>query len=236
MIDIHCHMLPGIDDGPENWDHSLALARRAVEAGIQAVVLTPHFIPGVYNWKLERGLTLHASFRNQIVEASLPLRSYLAAEVGVFPELVEWIPDGRVPLMPTGKHLLLETPMFGGKAMIKDVVFSILSLGITPILAHPERSALFSDPEMAGELVETKAELQLDAGSLLGQWGDEIQKTSFDLIDHGWVMYVASDSHGIGQRDPLDLRRTAQLIEKRWGSMARDSLTRSNPEKLLGKR
>jgi len=234
MIDIHCHMLPGIDDGPGDWQESLALARRASEVGIQTAIITPHFIPGVYRWKKERGQALHSELKRYLAESEIPLATHLSAEVGIFPELPEWILESKVPLMPTGRHLLLETPMYGGENMVKDMAFFLLSMGITPIFAHPERSALFQDLRLAKALVEAQAELQLDAGGLLGQWGSEIKRLTHDLIDHGFVHYVASDTHGTTRRDPKDLLLAADTIEKRWGAQSRKALTFINPQKLLG--
>ena len=233
MIDIHCHMLPDIDDGPRNWKQSLALARRAAEVGITTVIITPHFIPGIYRWKPDEGRALHAEFRERLTDAGVSLNTFLAAEVGLFAELPEWIQAGKVPLMPTDRHILLETPMYGGEAMLKDMAFAVLSLGITPIFAHPERSALFMDLRLARDLVETKVELQIDAGGLLGRWGPEMERLCLDLIDQGLIRYVASDAHGVKQRNPKELRLAAEVIEKRWGSRTRAELTHDNPKGLL---
>ncbi len=235
MIDIHCHMLPGIDDGPQSWGESLAIARRASEIGIKTAVVTPHFIPGVYRWRREKGEALHAEFRRRLAENEIPLETHLAAEVGIFAELPEWIVAGKVPLMPTGQHILLETPMYGGENMLRDMAFFVLSLDVIPIFAHPERSVLFQDLHLARDLVETNAELQLDAGGLLGQWGSEIKRLTLNLIDQGFVHYVASDTHGTTRRDPKDLLRAAEIIEEIWGKKIRDTLTYTNPLSLLKK-
>lgn len=233
MIDIHCHLLPNIDDGPQDWGQSLTLARLVVEAGIETSIITPHFIPGVYRWKLEEAEGLHRQFIEKLSETDVPLKSYLAAEVAVFPELPEWISRGKVPLMPTGKHLLLETPLFGGTAILSEMTFSILSMEITPIIAHPERNPIFGDRDFVRELISNEVELQVDAGSLLGTWGGGVKKLSYQLIDRGLVRYLASDCHGAGKREPGELLLAAREIERVWGAKAAEDLTQTNPSKLI---
>ena len=224
MVDIHCHMLPGVDDGPGDWPESMALARLFVKAGIQKAIITPHFIPGVYRCDIEAVSKIHEQFKKKLDDEGLNLETYLAAEVGIIAELPEWIAEGRVPLMPTGKHLLLEAPMFGGSALMRDMTFAVLSMGITPIIAHPERSPLFMELKLAEDIVATEGELQVNAGSIIGRWGPAIKKLAVTLIDRGLVHYVASDSHGPRKRPPHELVTASKEVEKIWGRAAKETL------------
>ncbi len=233
MIDIHCHLLPGIDDGPTSWEEALSLARLFAEAGVRRIVITPHFIPGVYYWTREKGEALQRELKERMRQEGVEIETYLAAEVGIFPELLEWIGEGKVPLMPTGRHLLLEAPMYGSETIVRDMAFATLSVDITPIYAHPERSPFFAEPALGRDIVASEGELQVDAGSLVGTWGSEIKRVSMDLIDRGLVRYVASDSHGPSRRDPGEFVLAAEMVEETWGIEAREVLFHENPLALL---
>jgi len=232
MVDVHCHLLPGIDDGPEDWAETLALAKMFADAGIDKIVVTPHFIPGVYSWTREEGDTLHRELVERLRREGLALETFLSAEVGIFPELPEWMGAGKIPLMPTGRHILLETPMYGSETMLRDMAYAVLSVEVTPIFAHPERSPLFMELALARDIVDSEGELQLDAGSLVGRWGDGMKKVSMNLIDAGLVRYVASDSHGPGKREPSEFVMAAEEVEKVWGAETRRALFHENPLEL----
>jgi len=232
MVDIHCHLLPGIDDGPEDWTETLALAKMFADAGIGKVIMTPHFIPGVYSWAREEGEALHRELMERLRREDLALETFLSAEVGIFPELPEWMSEGKIPLMPTERHILLETPMYGSEAMLRDMAYAVLSVGVTPIFAHPERSPLFLEMTLARDIVESEGELQIDAGSLVGRWGDTMKRVSMNLIDAGLVRYVASDSHGPRRREPSEFVMAAEEVEKLWGPETRKALFHENPLEL----
>ena len=229
MIDIHCHLLPGIDDGPQDWPEAVALAGLFERAGIRKAVITPHFIPGVYLWSHGEGEMLHRRFRERLQREGIAVETFLAAEVGIFPELPAWLGDGRVPLMPTGHHLLLEAPMYGSEALVRDMAFAVLSMGITPVFAHPERSLFFTNLELARDIVASEGELQLDAGSLIGRWGEHLKRLALDLIEDGLVRYVASDSHGPERRGPEEFVAAAETVEEFWGLEARQKLFHDHP-------
>ncbi len=232
MVDIHCHLLPGIDDGPVDWAEALALARMFAEAGVEKIVVTPHFIPGVYSWTREEGEALHRKLVDRLRREGLVLETFLSAEVGIFPELPQWIEEDKVPLMPTGRHLLLEAPMYGSESVVRDMAYAVLSVGVTPIFAHPERSPLFMEVGLARDLVASEGVFQLDAGGLIGRWGGEIKRISMNLIDAGLVRYVASDSHGPGRREPSEFVMAAEEVEKLWGPEIRKALFHENPLEL----
>ncbi len=233
MIDIHCHILPGLDDGPNGWDQALALARLAIKSGIEALIFTPHLIPGVYEWEIEEGEKIFQVFKRKASHERMNLKLYLSAEVGIFSTLPKRIEQGRVPLMPDNRHLLLESPWLGGRDLLREMVFSILSLGVVPIIAHPERNYVFSDLQYARDLILSKVEFQVDAGSLLGIWGGEIKRTAFQLIDNGLVRYVASDCHGVGNREPVELLMASREIARIWGRETCDRLCSVNPSTLV---
>ena len=232
MIDIHAHILPGVDDGPKHWSETLQLCQIASEVGISTMVATPHFIPGAYTRGVREGARLLKELEKGLEGEDIALEVFLAAEIEPFPEMIQWIEGDRLPLYPSRKHILIEAPMFSLPPWLEELLGDITASGLIPILAHPERSPMAST-SLPGELVSTGGEIQLDAGSLLGFWGREAQKWAWKMVNNGWVSYVASDSHRAGIRDPRLLERAHKALVKEVGeNLARD-LTEGNPLKVI---
>jgi len=232
MIDIHTHILPGVDDGATSWEESLQMCKMAQEKGISHMVATPHFIPGAYTRGIKKGPLLLARLREKLETLGISLEVYLAAEIEPFPEMIQWIEEGRLPLYPSGKHILIESPMFSAPPWMEEIIGDLISTGLTPILAHPERSPL-AHTNVMEILVKMGAEVQLDAGSLVGLWGMEVRKGAWAMIERGWVSYVASDSHGARGRDPGLLEKAFQILTKEKGDSLAQALTQENPERVL---
>ncbi len=232
MIDIHTHILPGVDDGSRSWEETLQMCRTAYERGISHTVATPHFIPGAYTQGVKRGPILLEELREKLQTEGIPLEVSLAAEIEPFPEMVQWIEEGRLPLYPSGRHILVESPTFSSPPWLEDLVRDLLAIGLTPILAHPERSAL-APTSLLESLTKIGAEIQIDAGSLVGLWGKEIQREAWTMIEKGWALYVASDSHRAGKRDPVLLEKACRALAKEKGEDLAQVLTRDNPLKVI---
>ena len=232
MIDIHTHILPGVDDGSQDWEETLQMCKTAVEMGITHTVATPHFIPGAYTQGVKRGPILLEELREKLQTEGIPLEVSLAAEIEPFPEMVQWIEEGRLPLYSSGRHILVESPTFSSPPWLEDLVRDLLAIGLTPILAHPERSAL-APTSLLESLTKIGAEIQIDAGSLVGLWGKEIQREAWTMIEKGWALYVASDSHRAGSRDPKLLERAHRALTKKGGKKLAQALTRENPLKVI---
>ncbi|RLD98883.1 MAG: hypothetical protein DRI91_02105 [Aquificota bacterium] len=232
MIDIHAHILPGVDDGSQDWEETLQMCKTAVEVGITHMVATPHFIPGAYTRGIKNGPQLLKELKNRLATESIPLEVSLAAEIEPFPEMVQWIEEGRLPLYPSGKHLLVEAPLYTSPSWMKDLLEDLLTLGLVPILAHPERSPIAYTP-IPENLVKRGGEIQLDAGSLLGLWGKEAQKRAWVMVGNGWATYVASDSHKAGVRDPKLLRKAREAIAREKGEELALALTEERAKKVV---
>src|SRR3954452_12235064 len=173
MIDLHCHILPGLDDGPANMDFSLAMARKAVESNIQIVVATPHIRADYEGITAERIGAATIELNERIEDDGLPLRVIAGAEVAI-PKLEE-LSDDELTLLSLGSggYVLLESPYGGTPVDVEAAVDDIERRGHSTILAHPERCPLFhADIERLVGLVDRGVLCSITSASLAGAFGD----------------------------------------------------------------
>jgi protein-tyrosine phosphatase len=237
MIDLHCHLLPGVDDGARDLETGLALARAAVANGIRAAVLTPHVFPG--RWSLaRRGLRPHFNaFRRMVEEARIPLELHLGAEVRLAPESLALFAEGELPTIGHWQGrpvVLIELPDGGLPPGALGAIEVFLEGGAVPMIAHPERNrAVMRDPDRIAPFVEAGCLLQLTAASVCGWFGEPALHAARALIDRGWVTVVATDAHDLRHRPPV-LREARHALRMRWGETAAVALTETTPASLLG--
>ena len=202
MIDIHCHILPGLDDGPSNLDWSLAMARAAVEAGTQMIVATPHIRADfdVDPTEIEPRVDL---FNDRLKKERLPLRVLPGAEIGWATALE--LDDSLLAKlsMGSGGRILLESP-YGRKPVdLESIVSKLGERGFQAVLAHPERCPLFQrDPDRLARLVDDGVFCSITSGSMAGRFGDTVKQFSVELLRRGLVHDVASDAHDHLHRPP----------------------------------
>jgi len=205
VIDIHNHILPGLDDGASDWDASLEMARMAVEDGIEAVVCTPHWVSGVSEVGPNTILELVESFRERLTARGVDLAVHPGAELRVDAALPYRLADGQaLTLNQSGSYALIELPMEFIPRGMENLFYDMQVQGITPVLAHPERnSALRTTPQKLFDWVKTGIIVQITAASLLGRFGEGIRKFSVQLMERGVVHVIATDSHGPQVRTPV---------------------------------
>jgi protein-tyrosine phosphatase len=217
FVDIHCHLLPAVDDGAKHLEESLAMARMAIADGIQAIVVTPHQLGS----SPLRGDVIRrhtAELQRHLRANDLPLEIHPGADVRVEPGLVRQIEQGNVvTLADRHKHVLLELPheLF---LPLEQLIKELKTIGLAGILSHPERNlGLIAEVKPLYTIVEQGGLLQITAGSLLGAFGLKVQQFAEHLLSEGLVHFVATDAHGTKSRRPL-LRaafdRVAQLTDR----------------------
>lgn len=237
MIDIHCHMLPAIDDGPQTLDDALALAWACAEDGIRHVVLTPHVFPGRYDNDRASVLAEFGRFRAELAQAGVPITVSVAGEVRLMPEMIEMLAAGDLPFLghSEGKHnLLLELPDGQIPLGTDTLVRRLLRQGVRPVIVHPERNrAVMSQPERMRPFVEAGCLLQLTAGSLTGHFGARAQAVAAALLEAGLVAVVASDSHNLKQRRP-QMRAAREWLVRTHGVGVAFELLAATPATLCG--
>ncbi|HSS51465.1 MAG TPA: CpsB/CapC family capsule biosynthesis tyrosine phosphatase [Thermoanaerobaculia bacterium] len=234
MIDLHCHILPGVDDGAQNLEEAAAMCRLAAQDGCEAMVATPHQRRGQW-WNADRESL--SALADEIQDAVGPgFRVYLGGEVHVDSELlaeVEKLPAGGILPLAGSRYLLIELDSLGTARGAIHVVHELTVAGWFPIIAHPEFIPwLAPDPSLVARLVALGATTQVTAMSVTGDFGRRPQTDCFALLDAGLVHFVASDSHGVRRRPP-GLKRAHDLIAGRWGEDVARSLVADNPRAVV---
>ncbi|WP_373756151.1 tyrosine-protein phosphatase [Jeotgalibaca porci] len=218
MIDLHCHILPGLDDGAEDLEASLAMAEQAVAQGITHILCTPHHNNGRYeNVKASIIPAVH-TLQQAIDERNLPLTLLEGQEVRVTGELIAELQNDYLLFTDiTDTYLLLEFPTMDVPAFSESLFFELRGMGKIPVIVHPERNSIFrEDPNLLIPFLEMGCLAQLTAPSIVGVFGKKIQKTAHEMIEHNLVQMVASDAHGINKR-AFYLKEAYEYIQKDWG-------------------
>jgi len=234
MIDLHSHILPGVDDGPQGLDESVAMCRLAAADGCTAMVATPHQRRGEW-WNADREHL--ADLAGEIQAKVGPgFRVLLGGEIHVDSELlseVEKLPEGGILPLAGSRYLLIEFSSNGNPTEGIHLVHELVVAGWTPVVAHPEFIPwLAPDPELMARLVSLGARVQVTAMSVTGDFGRRPQADTFALLEAGLVHFVASDSHGIRRRPP-GLRRARRVIADRWGQELARRLVEDNPRAVV---
>ena len=231
FVDIHCHILPGLDDGPENIDDSLQMLEIAKRDGIVSVVATPHIKEGVYDTvvsDIKEGVAL-------LREKTDVPEIFVGADVRISYSLIDKIKEGRIPLINNRKFLLLELPTFSipSTDYLSKLFFALRHLNVYPVITHPERNIMFL--EHAGilqRLIGHGAYCQVTAMSITGHFGKEIQRFTRELFKKGLVHVVATDAHSPKDRPPV-LSSAYQQVSKLVGEETARKVFIVNPQRIL---
>jgi len=205
LIDIHTHILPGIDDGVKTEDESVEFARLAVADGVQVMVATPHCKE--HMWENDRARVLEdvKTLRARLAQEGVEIDLRPGAEVHLCPDLPARVKDGRAPTLgDNGKTLLLELSLTQYPAELENLVFELKLAGIEVVFAHPERIQFFQDNVARYEAVVNQGAYgQITTGSILGDFGNTAREFSEELLRKGLVHVLASDAHGVRRRRPV---------------------------------
>ncbi|MGH1632077.1 CpsB/CapC family capsule biosynthesis tyrosine phosphatase [Enterococcus casseliflavus] len=218
MIDLHCHILPGVDDGAENIEASIAMAEQAVSQGITHILCTPHHNNGKYTNPKSEVISLVASLQAELDKKKLPLTVLEGQEVRITGDLIEDIRNDKILFTDLeDTYILIEFPTMEVPSYTEQVFFELLQMGKVPVIVHPERNAHFrKDPNNLIPFLEMGCLAQLTAPSYVGVFGKDIQKTAKVMVEHNLVQMVASDAHGIKKRS-FFMKETYEQIAKDFG-------------------
>ena len=206
VIDLHCHLLPGIDDGPGSLEEALVMAHIAVSDGIKTSYVTPHLHPGRWDNDLPKIAAAAQAYREAVAQAGIPLEIGFAAEVRLDYEILPLVEAGRVPFLGAlegHKVMLLEFPHSHVPVGADKFVAWLLARNIRPMIAHPERNKdLMRDPQKLEPFVDAGCLVQLTADSVTGGFGEVCALRAREFLDNGWVSVLASDAHDTVERPP----------------------------------
>ena len=206
VIDLHCHILPGIDDGPKTLGQSLAMARHAVSHGIRLSIATPHIHLGCYDNDCDNIRDAQQKFQQALAEEGIALQLGMAAEVRVDAHLPGLVEAGKLPFIGSWEGLnalLIEFPDNHLPAGSEALVRWLIGRGILPVIAHPERNRTFVyHPDKLMPFVELGCLMQITAASLTGLFGPDVRQFAVSLARQGLVTFMASDAHNLEKRIP----------------------------------
>ena len=199
MVDIHCHILPGVDDGSPSMEDSLQMARMAADSGVTDIIATPHCnLPGdgPKNYRSAALRTGFSRLRQALEQEGIPLRIHPGAEVFCTPELPELLDRRQLQTLGGGRYLLVEFYFDESAEFMEQCFHQIRTRGLTPVAAHPERyKTVQQDPYMVRRWFERGVVIQLNKGSILGRLGRRAQDTALWLLERGLAHAAASDAH-----------------------------------------
>jgi len=234
VIDLHTHILPGVDDGLKTEDDAVAFARVAVADGITTMVATPHCKEGFFF--IERLAVLQATerLRERLAREGVALSLLPGAEVHLTHDLAARVKDGRAPtLADNGRTLLLELSTSQYPVDLENLVFQLKLAGILTLFAHPERIRYFQDDvRRYASVIRLGAFGQVTTGSVLGQFGEETEEFSEELVRKGFVHVLASDSHNLRGRPPV-LSNALERLTSWVGETRARAMVEEAPRALL---
>lgn len=214
FVDIHCHLLPGIDDGSQSWEESLEMAEMAVADGFQAMIVTPHQLGGFAHNDGETIRQRCLEFQQVLDEHRIKLRLLPGADVRIDTSMIPGLRSGQVlTLADRRQHVLLELP-HELYFPLEPVLQNLHMIGMVGILSHPERNqGILKQRQLLAPLVEKGCLMQVTSGSLLGTFGPASQELGEWMLAEGLVHFLATDAHGAKSRRPLMRRAFERVIE-----------------------
>lgn len=237
MIDLHCHFLPGVDDGPEQLDEAIQLAEAAVANGIRAAALTPHVHPRRYPNTRASLQQVFQDFQQTLIQRNIPLQLFLGGEVRFSPESLELILADNVPFygeVDGYKIMLLEFPHEMIPAGSLQFVEKLLSMNIRPLIAHPERNkTVMNVVDSIRPFTDAGCWLQVTAGSLTGRFGRVAQKVALQLLEDELIWVLATDAHTLTTRPP-DLASGRDAVAEIMGPRLAKRMVLDRPARILG--
>lgn len=236
MIDIHCHLLPGVDDGPATLAQSLAMARLAVKEGITHAILTPHINPERWHNSAASIAAATGLFRAALVRAGIALQVGHAAEVRISDQIFQQLERGEIPFLGEAEGyqvMLLEFPHSHIIPGTDNLVAWLIRNGIRPLIAHPERNReLMKTPEKLLGMIDQGCLAQVTAASLTGRFGAASSTAAAYYVRRGVVSFIASDAHNTSTRPPA-MAGARDIIEKLCGPDMAAKLTLDMPMQLV---
>jgi protein-tyrosine phosphatase len=233
LIDIHSHILPGVDDGAQHLEDAISMAEAAVKEGITHLFATPHHRNGRYENEKHTILREAEFFNQELKKRKIPLHILPGQEIRLYQELINDLErDLLLPLNNEVKYLLIEFSSNNVPKYAADLFYELNLRDFRPIIVHPERnSEIIEKPELLYELIVAGAFTQVTANSIIGNFGKKIMKFTHDLIKANLAHFIASDAHNTTSRG-FHLTQAYETIQKEYGIDTRYYL-QENAEMVL---
>lgn len=237
MIDLHCHMLPGIDDGAPDLPTALEMARIAVRDGIAMTACTPHIYPGLYDNTGAQIMQEVQAFRTRLQEADIPLEITYGADIQLVPELVHGLRSGHMPTLHGTRYFLFEPPHHTVPVGFSHLIFDLLASGYRPVITHPERLTWLDEKhyDWFVDAARAGAWIQLTDGAVTGRFGRRPKYWGEKFLGDGLVHILATDAHDPEHRPPL-LAEGRAAAEPYIGADEAELLVTGRPQAVIENR
>lgn len=232
MIDLHMHVLPGVDDGAPDIETSLEMCRIAFESGVEGIVATSHgnLDPPLTTEKYKR---VYRLLKQELQNHKIPVSLYTGMEIFMDGDAVSRLENTELLTLNGTRYVLVEFDFGEDLWMVNEYIQMLLEAGYIPVIAHAERYFFVQEhPEEVFRWVERGCVIQGNKGSFLGAFGKRERDTAFSLLEHNLIHVVSSDAHGTKKRNP-DMRNIRRFLEENAGAKTRQLLLRINPAKIL---
>lgn len=231
MIDLHSHILPGIDDGAKDMEMTLNMLKIAAKDGTKKIVATPHFYRGYYLNIYEEVVNLVKQVNDKAKENNLDIEIYPGQEIFINRQVIEDYKEGIIKGIADTRYMLIELPMDKMPKETFDILYELRIQGVVPVIAHPERYVyIIEKPHKINEFIKEGCLFQINSGSIKGIFGKKIQKTAEILINHRVCNFIASDAHTTRTRAPI-IKEALSRVNGIDEQLYRDII--SNGQKLL---
>jgi len=233
MIDLHSHILPGVDDGALDVEAALAMAEAFVADGVTVVACTPHILPGLYDNAGPAILASISALQSELDARAIPLRLVSGADNYMVPDFIDGLCAGRLLPLNGGRYVLVEPPHHNAPPRFEEFFFELLTRDLVPVLTHPERlSWIRQQYSTIQRLADAGVWMQVTAGSLVGRFGRNARFWAERLLDEGRVHILASDAHDVDRRPP-ELSFGRRLAAQRVGAIEAENLVFVRPRGIL---
>ncbi len=236
MIDVHCHLLPGVDDGARDMDQALSMARAAYDNGIRFSIVTPHIHPGRYENRALNITQACKCLKAALAQANIPLQLGMAAEVRLSPEILPLIEQDDIPFLGEVdgyRIMLLEFPHSHIPPGSEKLVQKLLDLKVRPMITHPERNKdVMRRRSTIEPFMEMGCFLQLTASAVAGRFGETSRERAIDLLTCDAFIVLATDAHNLKGRYP-ELREGLEAAAAVIGPRAARRLVLDNPMNIV---
>ena len=235
LTDIHCHILPGVDDGASNGRIAITMLEQLYKEGVRRIIVTPHYRVGMFEPSvsdIEHRYILLKKYAAGIGRDGIEV--YLGCEYHRDDEMIANLKKGKRPTMAGSRYVLVEFSVMDSYARIRGAVYELVSAGFIPIVAHVERyPVMVKDPEYIRDLIDLGALIQVNADSMLGVHDRRMKRFCKKLMKREEIHFIASDAHDLEER-PSRLRKCADYVERKWGKEKAEEIFVRNPSRILG--
>lgn len=233
VVDIHCHILPALDDGSQSMRETIEMLRIAADSGITDIVATPHFKAGRHNASPNTIRRRIQEVQQMAGQCGIDISLYPGNEIFYFSDIEEAIEEKRICTMNDSEYVLIEFLPSESFRTIRNAMDHVMGLGYLPILAHVERyGCILEDWKNAEYIRSMGVEIQVNASSVTGKLGLKVRKFVCQLLDRELVDYIGTDAHSSKSRTP-DVQKCCRELCKRYDSSYVDKILRGNAMKLI---